>query len=138
MNKIKEIKLYVTNWIEVTIVNENNEVIHCESFGDSDEYQELLKERCLEFEVELSEDNLLILEEQKNKRHIPTPEEIAQQQAEEAKRLLEQQLVEAQAYLNNTDYYYPRFLETGESVPEEVVLKRTEAREFIRFNKVVV
>ena len=37
-------------------------------------------------------------------------------------------------YLNNTDFYYPRFLETGESVPEEVVLKRTEAREYIRAN----
>lgn len=27
-----------------------------------------------------------------------------------------------------------RFLETGEVVPEAVVLKRTEAREFIRVN----
>lgn len=41
-------------------------------------------------------------------------------------------------YLNETDYYYPRFLETGEPVPEDVVIKRTDAREFIRLNKVVV
>ena len=47
-------------------------------------------------------------------------------------------LTEYKSYLNSTDFYYPRFLETGESVPEEVVLKRTEAREFIRINKVVV
>ena len=138
MNTIKEIKLDQTNWIEVTIVNENNEVIHCESFGDSDEYQELLNQRCIEFGVELTEELEDMLAEQKAKRHIPTAEEIAQQQAEESKRLLEQQLAEAQAYLNNTDFYYPRFLETGESVPEEVVLKRTEAREFIKLNKVVV
>ena len=52
--------------------------------------------------------------------------------------ILVQRINEAQAYLNSTDFYYPRFLETGESVPEEVVLKRTEAREFIRLNKVVV
>ena len=47
-------------------------------------------------------------------------------------------LTEYKSYLNSTDFYYPRFLETGESVPEEVVLKRTEAREFIRINKVVL
>lgn len=52
--------------------------------------------------------------------------------------ILAQRINELQAYLNSTDFYYPRFLETGESVPEEVVLKRTEAREFIKLNKVAV
>lgn len=52
--------------------------------------------------------------------------------------ILAQRINEAQAYLNSTDFYYPRFLETGESVPEDVVLNRTEARGFIRLNKVVV
>lgn len=51
---------------------------------------------------------------------------------------LTRRIAEANDYLNSTDFYYPRFLETGKSVPEEVVLKRTEAREFIRLNKVVV
>lgn len=78
MNKIKEIKLDQTNWIEVTIVNGDNEVIHCESFGDSDEYITLLNQRCLEFGVELSEDNLAILSEQKSKRKVLTSEEIAE------------------------------------------------------------
>lgn len=54
---------------------------------------------------------------------LPTPEQI-----------LVQQLAEAQAYLERTDFYYPRFLETGEQVPEDVVQKRIEAREFIRAN----
>ncbi len=60
-----------------------------------------------------------------------TEEEIQEQE-------LQIKIQEAQQYLNNTDFYYPRFLETGEPVPEDVVLKRTEAREFIRLNKVVV
>lgn len=54
------------------------------------------------------------------------------------KEATDKKLAEAQAYLGSTDFYYPRFLETGESVPEDVVLKRTEAREFIRLNKVAV
>lgn len=43
-------------------------------------------------------------------------------------------LTEYKSYLNSTDFYYSRFLETGEVVPEEVVLKRTAAREYIRAN----
>lgn len=54
---------------------------------------------------------------------LPTPEQI-----------LAQQLAEAQTYLASTDFYYPRFLETGEPVPEDVVQKRIEARELIRAN----
>lgn len=88
MNKIKEIKLDQTNWIEVTIVNENNEIIHCESFGDSDEYISLLNQRCIEFGVELSDDNLSILAEQKGKRKVLTSEELA-----EIARLAEEQRI---------------------------------------------
>ena len=134
MNKLKEIKLDQTNWLEIIIVNENDEIIHCESFGDSDEYVSLLNQRCNEFGIEVTTELEEVLTEQKAKRYIPTSEEIAQQQAEEVRLMLVQQLAEAQAYLNNTDFYYARFLETGEVVPEDVVLKRTEAREFIRAN----
>ena len=88
MNKIKEIKLDQTNWIEVTIVNENDEIIHCESFGDSDEYQVLLRQRCIEFGVELSEDNLSILAEQKSKRKVLTAKEL-----DEIARLAEEQRI---------------------------------------------
>ena len=55
---------------------------------------------------------------------------------DEYKNSIEFKLLEASQYLNSTDYYYPRFLETGEPVPEDVVIKRTEAREFIRANKI--
>ena len=77
MNTIKEIKLDQTNWIEVAVVNVNDEIVHCESFGDSDEYQVLLRQRCLEFGVELTEEHLAILAEQKANKHIPTEDELA-------------------------------------------------------------
>ena len=41
-------------------------------------------------------------------------------------------IVEAKDYLASTDWYYARSIETGEEIPEDVVIKRTEAREFIR------
>lgn len=88
MNKIKEIKLDQTNWLEITIINEKNEIIHCESFGDSDEYNALFTQRCDEFVVELSDDNLLILAEQKSKRKVLTSEELA-----EIARLAEEQRI---------------------------------------------
>ena len=78
MNKINSIILDSTNWLELTIINENGATLHCESFGDIDEYTELLKQRCTEFEVELTEEHLSILEEQKYKRHIPTEVELAE------------------------------------------------------------
>ena len=88
MNKIKQLILDQTNWLELTIINENNETIHCESFGDIDEYTERLKQRCTEFGVELTEEHLNILTEQKANRHIPTEEELA-----EIGRLVEEQRI---------------------------------------------
>lgn len=38
---------------------------------------------------------------------------------------------ELQSYLDSTDWYVPRSMETGEPVPEEVRKKRAEAREEI-------
>ena len=76
MNKIREIKLDSTNWLEVNIENEEGVIIHCESFGDSDEYQELLKQRLAEFEVEVTQELEDKLKEQLAKRHIPTEEEL--------------------------------------------------------------
>ena len=131
MNKIKEIKLDQTNWLEITWVKVEEEVetiLHCESFGDSDEYQELLNQRCTEFGVELSEDNLLVLSEQKAKRKVLTEEEIA-----EVNRLAEEQRIagikaEALAYLASTDWYVTRKAETSVEIPEEVSRLRAEAR----------
>ena len=79
MNKIKSIILDQTNWLEVNIENEEGIIIHCESFGDSDEYQELLRQRLEEFEVEATQELEDVLKEQVSKRHIPTQEEIAEE-----------------------------------------------------------
>lgn len=105
MNKIKEIKLDQTNWLEVTWVKvetitlpqevvegvadivlrtqEVETIIHCESFGDSDEYQELLKQRCIEFGTEITQELEDKLKEQVSKRHVPTEEEIAEELAKQ-------------------------------------------------------
>lgn len=40
-------------------------------------------------------------------------------------------IVELQQYLDNTDWYAVRYSETGVEIPEEVKLKRKEAREEI-------
>ena len=85
MNKIKSIILDQTNWLEVNIENEEGVIIHCESFGDSDEYQELLRQRLVEFGVEVTTELEDVLQEQVSKRHIPTEEEL------EAKRLADEE-----------------------------------------------
>ena len=42
-----------------------------------------------------------------------------------------QRIMEIQQYLNETDWYVTRFMDTGEPVPEEVRKKRQEARDEI-------
>lgn len=107
MNKIKSIILDQTNWLEVTWVKvetitlpqevvdgvadmvlrtqEVETILHCESFGDSDEYQELLRQRLAELSVETTQELESILDEQASKRYIPTEEEL------EAKRLADEE-----------------------------------------------
>ena len=101
MNTIKEIKLDQTNWIELTITDENNVAIHCESFGDVDDYTELLRQRCLEFGVELREEHLAILAEQKSKRHIPTEYELAAIEVQKQLQIV-QELKDAKTQALNT------------------------------------
>jgi len=79
MNKIKSIILDQTNWLEVNIENEESVIVHCESFGYSDEYQELLRQRLVEFEVEATTELEDMLQKQVSKGHIPTEEEIAEE-----------------------------------------------------------
>ena len=83
MNKIKSIILDQTNWLEVNIENEEGVIIHCESFGDSDEYHDLLRQRCIEFGTEFNEEQLVILKKQADNKHVPTEEEIVKQKEEQ-------------------------------------------------------
>lgn len=85
----------------------------------AEEHAALLEGQSQGKRIQADENDYPILAE----RPLPTPEQI-----------LVQQLAEAQAYLERTDFYYPRFLETGEPAPEDVVQKRIEARELIRAN----
>lgn len=43
-------------------------------------------------------------------------------------------LKQSKNYLKSTDWYYVRQIETGEVVPDEVIIRRREAREYIREN----
>jgi len=55
---------------------------------------------------------------------------------EVAKAEVQRQIAEYKAYLNSTDFYHLRQIETGEPVPQDVLDKRAEARAFIRANEV--
>lgn len=133
MNKIKEIKLDKTNWLEVTIVNDLDETIHCESFGDSDEYITLLKQRCDEFCVELSEDNLSILLEQKSKRKVFTTEEIAEIKKQTSILNINTQIQETKNYLSSTDFCMTvdKYASLTTERQAELTTKRAESRELI-------
>lgn len=48
---------------------------------------------------------------------------------------IDEKITKAKNYLRDTDFYYARLSEIGESIPEDVATKRIEYREFIRDNK---
>ena len=61
--------------------------------------------------------------------------DIDSENTEQAQNELQTKLAEAQSYLTSTDWYFARLADTGEKVPEEVKVKRAEARTFIQENK---
>lgn len=133
MNKIKSVKLDSTNWLEVTIVNELDEIIHCESFGDSNEYQELLNQRCSEFGIEVTTELEEILTEQKAKSYIPTSEEIAENEKLLRINTINSQIFEAKQYLSSTDFYMTvdKYATLIADKQVELHTKRADARELI-------
>lgn len=54
------------------------------------------------------------------------PEDIEQEPVIEPKKPSE--IVTLQSYLNDTDWYVTRFVETQKPIPEDVLIKREEAR----------
>ena len=50
---------------------------------------------------------------------------------DEYKQSIEYKIQEAKAYLIGTDWYITRFIETGKEIPEDIKLKREEARALI-------
>ena len=58
-------------------------------------------------------------------------DEIAELNRPTEEQLQAQANVEAKEYLASTDWYVTRFTETGKEIPEEVKIKREEARAII-------
>ena len=110
MSKIKEIKLDQTNWLELNIENEEGVIIHCESFGDSDEYQELLRQRCVESKTEVTQELEATLLEQKEKRYIPTQNEIDEVNRQKLIADLTQQIESAKNELALLDWINSKYV----------------------------
>ena len=106
---IKEFKLTSNNWLEVSWV-ENEKEIHCEFFGDSDEYQELLRQRLVEFEVESTDELENILQEQKEKRYIPTQAEVDEVNRQKLINDLTQQIEIAKKELYSLDWINSKYI----------------------------
>lgn len=109
MNKIKSLILDQTNWLEVNIENDEGVIIHCESFGDSDEYQELLRQRCVEFKTEITQDLEDKLLEQKEKRYVPTQDEIDEANRQKLIADLTQQIELAKNELASLDWINSKY-----------------------------
>ena len=121
-----------TNWLEATWVEEvitqvegeedKVETIQlwCESFSGHPEHIAMLRAKATEFGTELGEYEELIAECE-SKFVYPSDEEVAAELASHTK-------AEALAYLASTDWYVTRKAETGVEIPEEVSIKRAEAR----------
>ena len=137
--KIKEFKLD-GNWAEVTWVEESTSIsedgvetttekqVHCESYSGHPEHIAMLKDRAKLYDTSLDEYSESI--KQLESTYVaPTPEELA-----EAERV--QKLSEAYAYLSTTDYKMTvdYFGSLSKEIQDELVLKRAEAREYIRAN----
>lgn len=122
MNKIKSIILDQTNWLEVNIENEEGVIIYCESFGDSDEYQELLRQRLVELSVEITQELKDKLLEQKEKRYIPTQDEIDEVNRQKLIADLTQQIELAKNELASLDWInskYVREVQVLKSITDE-------------------
>ena len=130
---METIKLNITidkDWLEATWT-EDETVLHCESFSGHNEHIEMLKDKCLEFNTELTEEHKVIVNEISEAYIYPTEEEIV---AEE----LTHKINEAKFYLANTDYKMTvdYFATLSEAEQIELTAKRAEAREFVRANEV--
>lgn len=116
--------------IKETVQEESvtTEQLHCESFSGHPEHIAMLVNKATEFGTPLDEYQDLI--EQLASTYVaPTQAEL-----DEAERV--QKLSEFIAYLNATDYKMTvdYFATLTQEVQDELVLKRAEAREYIRAN----
>lgn len=102
------------------------EQLHCESFSGHPEHIAMLEAKALEFGTSLDEYAELI-KQAKEAFVMPTEEELLAYE-------LEQKIQEAKMYLSSTDYKMTvdYFATLSKDIQDELILKRNEAREFIR------
>lgn len=120
--------LLMNNWLEATWL-ENEMQIHCESFSGHKEHIALLRAKAKEFNTSLKEFEPLIKKCQDSFIY-PTDEEIAKEE-------LKNKIAEALAYISSTDYKMTvdYFATLSKEIQDELILKRNDAREFIRDNQ---
>lgn len=115
------------NWLEATWI-ENELQVHCESFSGHKEHIDMLRAKAKEFNTSL-EDYEDLIAECEDSFIYPTDEEIAKEE-------VINKIAEAKAYLSSTDYKMTvdYFSTLSKDIQDEFILKRNEAREFIRAN----
>ena len=115
-------------WLEATWLEDETQ-IHCESFSGHKEHIALLRAKALELGTNLDEYDYLI-KECEDSFIYPTDEEIAKEE-------VINKIAEAKAYLSLTDYKMTvdYFATLSKEIQDELILKRNDAREFIRANK---
>lgn len=84
----------------------------------------------IEIGTSLEVDSLPDYDEDKFEYLMVEDGEVVVKECSEA--LVSSKIKEYKEYLTSTDWYYARYAETGEAVPEDIVIARTEAREYIR------
>ena len=113
------------NWLEATWLEDETQ-IHCESFSGHPEHIAMLEAKALEFGTSLEEYAELI-SQAKEAFIMPTEEELLVYE-------LDQKIQEAKAYLVSTDHKMTvdYFDTLTKEIQDELIMKRSEAREFIR------
>ena len=128
---MKTIKLNITideDWLEATW-SEDEMQIYCESFSGHKEHITLLRAKAKEYNTSLKEFEPLI-KQCEDAFIYPTDEEIAKEE-------IKNKIAEAKAYLSSTDYKMTvdYFATLTKEIQDELILKRSDAREFIRANQ---
>ena len=128
MVTIKEFKLSQNKgWFEVTWV-EDETIVHCESFSGHPEHIQMLEAKALEFNTSIDEYQGIIDEAVKNF--------VSPTQAELDRYVIDNQIAEYKNYLSSTDYKMTvdYFATLDKITQDALIVKRAEAREFIRNN----
>ena len=124
---ICEINL-INDWMEF-IVFEDKKIIDRWSYSGHKEHIMHLMQKVDEHKIVLTDEQKILIQKVQDSFIYPTDEEIAKEE-------LNNKIAEAKVYLSTTDYKMTvdYFATLTKDVQDELILKRNEAREFIRAN----